>query len=135
MEVAKTSVDAAVYGLKSERLARALKDVERRGTRLRLIVDGNKYRESLATQSLLADERLPFLLAFGRDRARSKMHHNFAILDRKMVLTGSYSWTSASEEQHHENLLILRNPGLVEAYHDEFKALWATSSRLRSGKS
>ena len=38
---------------------------------------------------------------------------------------GSYNWTHESEEENHENLLILRDPLAVEAYTHEFEALWA----------
>ena len=127
---ATTSIDAALYGLSSQRLARALEEAQARKLRLRLIIDGNKYRESLRRQRLLAEQKLSFRLAFGRDGEGSKMHHKFALLDRKLVLTGSYNWTAASEEKNYENLLILRGPELVESYRAEFAALWDKSVKV-----
>jgi phosphatidylserine/phosphatidylglycerophosphate/cardiolipin synthase-like enzyme len=53
------------------------------------------------------------------------MHHKFALLDNELVLTGSYNWTLASEEQNYENLLILRDPEHIKIYREEFEALWA----------
>ncbi len=129
---ATTSIDAALYGFSSRRLARALEEAQARRVRLRLIIDGNKYRETSGCQRLLAEYGLAFRLAFGRDGAGSKMHHKFALLDRKAVLTGSYNWTTASEAKNHENLLILRNPDLVDAYRAEFAALWEKSVKVPS---
>ncbi len=125
VSAATTSIDAALYRLNSQRLGSALDTAQRRGVRLRLLLDGCKYEESQATRRLLPSARFPLRLTYGRDGARSKMHHKFALLDDKLVLTGSYNWTFASEEQNYENLLILRQPGLIEAYRVEFEALWA----------
>lgn len=127
---ATTSIDAALYGFSSQRLARALEEAQARRLRLRLIIDGNKYRENPACQRLLTEQKLSFRLAFGRDGEGSKMHHKFALLDRKLVLTGSYNWTAASEEKNYENLLILRSPDLVESYRAEFAALWEKSAKV-----
>ncbi len=128
VEAATDSIDAALYGFSSRRLARVLQEAESRKLRLRLILDGNKYRETPGCQRLLAERNLPFRLAFGREGAGSKMHHKFVLLDRKLVLTGSYNWTPASEGKNYENLLVLRNPDLVEAYREEFAALWEESA-------
>lgn len=130
LAAATASIDAALYGLSSERLARALDAAHSRKLRLRLIIDGNKYRESSACQRLLSERDLSFRLAFGREGAGSKMHHKFALLDRKTVLTGSYNWTAVSEEKNFDNLLIVRSPDLVEAYQAEFAALWEKSTKL-----
>ncbi len=125
IEVAAKSLDAALYRFTSPRLARALEDAGRRGVRIRVVLDRNKYEESSSTRELLSGGRIPFRLLFGRRGAGSKMHHKFAILDGCVALTGSYNWTLESEEQNFENLIILREPELVEAYRQEFEALWA----------
>jgi len=132
---ATASIEAALYGFSSQRLASALEEAQARGLRLRLIVDGNKYRETPGCQRLLAERKLSFRLAFGRDGAGSKMHHKFALLDRKLVITGSYNWTSASEDKNYDNLLILRSPDLVEAYRAEFAALWEKSAKVPNEES
>jgi mitochondrial cardiolipin hydrolase len=132
---ATTSIEAALYGFSSQRLANALEEAQARRLRLRLVVDGNKYQETSGCQRLLAERKLPFRLAFGRDGEGSKMHHKFALLDRKLVLTGSYNWTAASEDKNYDNLLILRTPDLVEAYRSEFAALWEKSVKVPNEES
>ena len=100
--------------------------------RVRLLVDGNKYKENRTTQELLTGAIIPFRLSFGRQGRGSKMHHKFVIVDQQTVLTGSYNWTHESEEENHENLLILRDSFAVEAYTLEFEALWAGAGRAES---
>jgi len=123
-----TSVDAALYRLNNPRLVCALEDAIRRGVGVQLVLDRNKYEESRTTQELLANGRIPFRLLYGRQGRGTKMHHKFAILDGRRVLTGSYNWTLESEEQNYEGLLILREPEQVAIFHREFEALWAEAA-------
>jgi len=55
------------------------------------------------------------------------MHHKFAIIDHRLLLTGSYNWTYNSNA---ENLLVLHDPALVQAFHDEFLRLKSTTKRI-----
>lgn len=126
----KNTFDAALYRFNSRRLAEALDEAGRRGVRIHMVIDRNKYNESQATRQLLDDHRFTFRLARGRGGNGSKMHHKFALLDEKIVITGSYNWTFASEEENYENLLILRDPELVRTYRPEFELLWAQASPL-----
>jgi len=124
MESCSESVDAALYRLNNPRLTEALVESRQRGVPIRLLVDGGKYEEDSATRRLLAEGRVPFKLTHGRSGQSSKMHHKFAILDRRTVLTGSYNWTRESEEQNYEHMVVLRDPEHVRAYQEEFEALW-----------
>jgi mitochondrial cardiolipin hydrolase len=130
IQATQVSVDAALYRLNSQRLTHALDEAHKKGVGVRLVIDGNKYQESPATRQLLSSHRLPFRVAYGRDGAGSKMHHKFALLDDNVVLTGSYNWTFASEEENHENVLVLREPRLVGVYQAEFEALWADAQEV-----
>jgi phosphatidylserine/phosphatidylglycerophosphate/cardiolipin synthase-like enzyme len=132
---ASSSIDGALYRFNHPGLAQGLEEAAQRGVRVRLLVDGNKYKESRATQELLAGAIIPFRLAFGRQGRGSKMHHKFVILDQQTVLTGSYNWTVESEDENHENLLILRDADPVEAYIREFEALWSGAGRDDSQES
>ncbi len=126
---ANSTIDAALYRFNHPGLAQAMEEAAERGVRVRLLVDGNKYKESRTTQELLSGAIFPFRPAFGRHGRGSKMHHKFVILDQQTVLTGSYNWTHESEEENQENLLILRDAYTVDAYTEEFGALWAGAAR------
>jgi len=120
----KSLFDAALYRFNNQRLARVLGEAGKRGTRIRLVLDRTRYEESEATQELMEVMGIPFRLVRGRQGPGSKMHHKFALIDDEIVLTGSYNWTLASEEQNYENLLILREPSHIREYKAEFEALW-----------
>jgi len=129
LQGASSSIDGALYRFNHPGLAQTLEEAVHRGVRVRLLVDGNKYKESRTTQELLSGGIIPFRLAFGRQGRGSKMHHKFVILDQQTVLTGSYNWTLESEDENHENLIVLRDPRPVEAYTQEFEALWSGTGR------
>ncbi|MGH9784236.1 MAG: phospholipase D-like domain-containing protein [Terriglobia bacterium] len=118
------SLDAALYRLNNIRLMAALAKQGDQGVRIRLILDRGKYESDSDTRSGLANHRLPFRLLGGRLGRGSKMHHKFAVLDSRIVLTGSYNWTTESDAENLENLLILREPAQVQQYQEEFEALW-----------
>jgi mitochondrial cardiolipin hydrolase len=118
------SVDAALFRITNPHLASALGRAKRRGLRVRLLVDRNKYQDTASTRSLLQENSLPFQAIYGRKEKGSKLHHKFAVLDGQIVLAGSYNWTIESEEQNFDHLLVLRDPEIVLAYQQEFERLW-----------
>ena len=130
VEATRVSIHAALYRFNNQRLAHALQQAHARGAEIRLVIDRNKYEESQSTRRILAESWFPFRLAYGRDGAGSKMHHKFVLLDELTVVTGSYNWNFASEEQNYENLLILRDPRLVAPYREEFDFLWETADDI-----
>ncbi len=124
------SIDGALYRVNNSRLVSALEAAACRGVTVRLVLDRNKYEESRATQELFSNGLIPLRLAFGRRGPGSKMHHKFVVIDRNVVLTGSYNWTLESEEQNFENLLIDYGSKHAAQCQNEFDALWAEATPI-----
>lgn len=54
------------------------------------------------------------------------MHHKFAIIDKKLLLNGSYNWTAQATYGNWENVMITTVPEcLVKSYSDHFEYLWS----------
>lgn len=123
-------IDVALYRFNNPELAHALEDAAGRGVRVRLVLDRNKYEESSTAQRVLGSCRIPFRLLYGRRGLGSKMHHKFAILDDHTAISGSYNWTLESEAENYDSLLLLRAPAQIEAYRQEFEALWAEATQV-----
>ncbi|MGH9432461.1 MAG: phospholipase D-like domain-containing protein [Terriglobia bacterium] len=121
----ENSLDLAIYRFNHRGLYRVLDEAAERGIQVRLVIDRNKYRESGSIRELLARPSFAVRLSYGHLGPGSKMHHKFAVLDRKAVLTGSYNWTSESEDENFENLVLLRDARQAELYLEEFEALWS----------
>jgi phosphatidylserine/phosphatidylglycerophosphate/cardiolipin synthase-like enzyme len=62
-------------------------------------------------------------------REAGLMHQKFAVIDRRVVFTGSYNWTHAADSSNDENLLLFRDAGpLAEEYRRIFERLWERKS-------
>ncbi|GAJ21443.1 unnamed protein product, partial [marine sediment metagenome] len=53
------------------------------------------------------------------------MHHKFAIIDNRLLLTGSYNWTFSAYNRNDENLMIIDDPEIIEIFQNQFVNLWA----------
>ena len=51
------------------------------------------------------------------------MHHKFAVIDHKIVWTGSFNWTVSANKRNKENVIISDNAALIQRYEDEFQRL------------
>jgi phosphatidylserine/phosphatidylglycerophosphate/cardiolipin synthase-like enzyme len=53
------------------------------------------------------------------------MHQKFAVIDSRIIFTGSYNWTYSADSLNDENLLLFRDAGpLAEEYRKAFFNLW-----------
>jgi phosphatidylserine/phosphatidylglycerophosphate/cardiolipin synthase-like enzyme len=59
------------------------------------------------------------------DRNRAIMHNKVFVIDRKIVITGSYNPTKNGNENNNENMVIIRDRKIAEKYADEFFRLTA----------
>jgi len=58
--------------------------------------------------------------------SRFDPHHydKFAVIDNRIVITGSFNWTASAESRNNENLLVIFSPGFAKEYKKEFLKLW-----------
>jgi len=47
------------------------------------------------------------------------------------VLTGSYNWTTESEELNFDNLVVLRDRDTIKRFSREFELLWNSAEDVR----
>ncbi|MCU0492621.1 MAG: phospholipase D-like domain-containing protein [Chloroflexaceae bacterium] len=57
------------------------------------------------------------------------MHHKVIIIDRRIVITGSYNFTDRAETVNDENLLIIDDPQLARLYSAEFNRVYRQAQR------
>lgn len=131
IDQAQREILAAVYAFTSDDLAWALVKAQRRGVKVQVVLDqefdtGNESSKgSFLEQQGLSVRRISGLNRGRRKRRTGLMHQKFAVIDRRVVLTGSYNWTVSADEFNDENLLLFRDAGpLAEEYRKEFLRLW-----------
>lgn len=139
---ATKSLDVCVFAFTDGRLCGALKAAHRRGVRVRVLVDDDQRSASGSKAAELAaagvevrdDSKSSFKMGGGRhaDTAHltSHMHNKFAVVDGgRLLLTGSFNWTTSAVLSNYENVLVLRdsNPSTKSAgaaYQTQFNLLW-----------
>ncbi len=62
-------------------------------------------------------------------RREVKMHHKFALINNRLLLSGSYNWTESAALRNFENFVVfdshLDGQGeAVRRFRDEFEAMW-----------
>ena len=125
---AQREILVAVYAFTSDELAWALVKASQRGVKVQVVVDQEfDATNEGSKRSFLEQQRIPIRRVSGLDKGKGPglMHDKFAVIDRKVVLTGSYNWTLSAESFNDENLLLFRDAGpLAEEYRKEFFRLW-----------
>jgi phosphatidylserine/phosphatidylglycerophosphate/cardiolipin synthase-like enzyme len=53
------------------------------------------------------------------------MHHKVFIIDRNIVIAGSYNFSASAEERNDENVVIIYNPDVAAQYLAEFQLVYA----------
>ena len=102
------------YLFHSRRLAGALARAHRRGVRVQVMLDANGqpfYPPVPAVAHLVAAG-----IVVSLDDHHGWAHDKVMILDEEIVITGSYNWTMAAEQDNSENLLVIRDPRLARCY-------------------
>ena len=56
-----------------------------------------------------------------------KLHHKFAVIDNKTVITGSFNWSPSAAHTNDETLLVIHSPKLAAHFTREMDRLWETA--------
>lgn len=118
---ARSTVHAAIYALTSPSIEAALRERAEAGVRVALKAD---RRQSADAAQATALSRLRAAgVAVEVSRAARPLHHKFAVVDSRWVITGSFNWTRPAESRNRENVLVLDCPALAERFDAEWAAI------------
>jgi len=135
IEQAKQELLVAVYAFTSDDLAAAVVQAKKRGVSVQVIIDrefdaaNEKSKGRFLEAQKIPLRRLSGIKAGALEKDAGLMHQKFAVIDRKLVFTGSYNWTHSADALNDENLLLFRDAGaLAEEYRKTFLNLWGRKS-------
>jgi mitochondrial cardiolipin hydrolase len=117
---ARSTVDICVFTITDDRLTSAVLEAHGRGVKIRIITDNDKAAD-LGSD---ADRFLEAGIQLRVDRTPYHMHHKFAVVDRSLLLNGSYNWTRGAAESNEENFIITDDKTLVSQFSEAFEKLW-----------
>jgi mitochondrial cardiolipin hydrolase len=120
----RRTMDICVFTVTHDRLSRAVELAHRRGVKVRLLTDDDKAMDRGSDVIDLNQAGIPVRT----DHSSAHMHHKFALLDNRTLVTGSFNWTRSAERENQENLLLTDDPFVISQYAEEFDRLWAMFS-------
>lgn len=113
LDEAKKSIYVQCYSFTSQPIAHALLNAHKRGVKVRVITDKSQIKATGSVVPLLALKGVSVWV----DKNVAIAHNKVMLIDKKILLLGSYNWTKAAENRNAENLLIVYNhAGLIKDY-------------------
>lgn len=120
---AKSEILIAIYYFTDKEIADALCMARKRGVKIEVVLDKSQKTTKYSKVNKLMENNIPARF----DTRNGLMHNKFAVIDDKIVVTGSFNWTEAAENKNRENLIIIKNPEIAGIYKKEFTKLWSAS--------
>ena len=113
INAAKKVILLQAYSFTSLPIAKALVNAWKRGVKIEAILDQSQRIEKYSEADFLVNSGIPTYI----DAAHAIAHNKIIIIDQSTLITGSFNFTYAAEENNAENLLILKgNKALVARY-------------------
>ncbi len=109
---ARSEILVQAYSFTSAPIAKALLKAHRRGVKVQAILDKSQKTQKYSSASFLTNSGIPTYI----DDKHAIAHNKIIIIDRAVVITGSFNFTKAAEEKNAENLLIIRSKELAKPY-------------------
>lgn len=112
LDDSKSSIDIMVFSFTDDEIGKLIEKKAKEGINVRAVFDPRKDKNS-------EYERLKEFSKI------DKVHHKVFIVDKKIVVTGSYNPTKNGDERNDENVVIIHNENISSLYLNEFENLWA----------
>ena len=123
---AEAFINIAMYVFTNKEIALPLIDAQNRGVKVRIYLDRSQIESSYSVSRLLVQNGIKVRISTNN----YIMHNKFAIIDNRLLLTGSYNWTFSANNRNDENLLIIDDPELIEIFQNQFVNLWTNKYNL-----
>jgi len=138
---ARQRVDLALFVFSAQNLADAFAHLHGLGVRIRLLADpgfaNRSFSEVLDLLGVSLPDRTCGIEAGNKPWASSidgvgtprlargdKLHHKFAVIDHRTVITGSFNWSPSAAHGNDETLLLIHSPEVAAHFEREFGRLW-----------
>lgn len=118
---AKESIYVRMYAFTSKEVAEALIRAHQRGVKVIVLCDKGQAQHKHTQEKRLKGQGIEVQY----ETTKGYAHNKVMIIDRRIVLTGSYNYTAGAENRNAENLLIIQDPQVVERYFLDFQRAYA----------
>lgn len=116
---AQSSVRVLAYSFTSAPIAKELLEAHRRGVDVEVVLDKSNRTDKYSSADFLHNSGIPVFI----DTAHKIQHNKVMLIDAETVITGSFNFSKAAENDNAENVLILRDAQLARAYAENYHRL------------
>lgn len=113
---AKREVLVQAYSFTSAPIAQAIAKAHERRVKVVVILDESNETAAYTGATYLMNNGVKPLI----DHTHAIAHNKIIIIDRAIVITGSFNFSKAAEESNAENMLIMNRPDIAAAYVTNF---------------
>jgi phosphatidylserine/phosphatidylglycerophosphate/cardiolipin synthase-like enzyme len=121
---AQESIYFLAYSFTSDDLGKAIQDRYKAGVSVEGVMEDEQIKSNQGTEFDLFRQ---LGMDVRRDGNKGQMHHKVIIIDRSVVITGSYNFTASAENTNDENVLIIYSPEIAALYLQEFERVFAVA--------
>ena len=126
LESAQESIYFLAYSFTSNQLGEIVRQKAEAGLSVAGVMDDEQVRSNQGTEF---DPFRRANLDVRIDGIDGLLHHKVFIIDKKIVVMGSYNFSRSAEESNDENLLIIYDPVIAEQFMFEFLRVQGQAQR------
>ena len=108
---ANSSVHCAIYDINLKNVINSLSQKSKTAD-VKIVIDNSNNHGQVKGEGVREDSD------------KQLMHNKFCVIDKKLVLTGSFNPTDNDNSKNNNNVLVIFSKTLAENYEDEFNELW-----------
>jgi phosphatidylserine/phosphatidylglycerophosphate/cardiolipin synthase-like enzyme len=124
---AKENIYFIAYSFTNDDFANALITQSQAGLDVKGVMDDGQVKSNEGTDyDKFAQAGMNILLDGNED---GLLHHKVFIIDRSIVITGSYNFSNNAEFNNDENVVIIFSPEVAEKYIEEFQRVYDEAAR------
>jgi len=117
---AEAFINIAMYIFTDKEIAIPLSKARERGVKVRVYLDRDQVDYKYSQSRFLVQKGIKARISTNN----YIMHNKFAIIDNRILLTGSYNWTFSANHRNDENLMVIDDPDVISRYQNYFEKLW-----------
>ena len=123
---AEAFINIAMYIFTDREIALPLIKARERGVKVRLYLDKDQVDYKYSQSRFLVQKGIKTRISSNK----YIMHNKFAIIDNRLLLTGSYNWTFSANHRNDENLMVIDDLEIIEIFQNQFVNLWTNKYSL-----
>jgi len=123
---AESFINIAMYIFTDREIALPLIKAQERGVKVRLYLDKDQVEYQYSQSRFLVQKGIKTRISSNK----YIMHNKFAIIDNRILLTGSYNWTFSANNRNDENLMVIDDQEIIEIFQNQFENLWINKYSL-----